>query len=109
MLLVDNAATAGAVKDIFEQSRTILEPAGAVSVAGAKAYLKARPHIQVSSNCLPDMLQAPTQPPRHDLEPLSYQDAVLLSRLPGLERHMLWAWRKDTRQQEWHQKGCLGR
>ena len=44
---MDNAAISGAIKDVFEHCRTVLEPAGAVAVAGAKAYLKARPHLQV--------------------------------------------------------------
>ncbi|KAK9806307.1 hypothetical protein WJX72_009564 [[Myrmecia] bisecta] len=46
ILLVDNAATSAAVKDVFNETRSILEPAGAVSVAGVKAYLKARPDIK---------------------------------------------------------------
>lgn len=40
MVLVDNAATSAAIRDIFNETRSILEPAGAVAVAGAKAYLK---------------------------------------------------------------------
>ena len=47
ILQVDNAAISAAIKDVFNETRTILEPAGAVAVAGVKAYLKARPHIQV--------------------------------------------------------------
>lgn len=47
ILLVDNAAISGAIKDVFNHCRTVLEPAGAVAVAGAKAYLKSRPHLQV--------------------------------------------------------------
>ena len=38
MLLVDNDATCAAIKDVFEDTRSILEPAGALAVAGAKAY-----------------------------------------------------------------------
>jgi threonine dehydratase len=38
MLLVDNDATCAAIKDVFEDTRSILEPAGALSIAGAKAY-----------------------------------------------------------------------
>jgi threonine dehydratase len=34
---------------VFNETRTILEPAGAVAVAGVKAYLKARPQIQASA------------------------------------------------------------
>ena len=47
-LQVDNAAISAAIKDVFNETRTILEPAGAVAVAGVKAYLKARPHLQVT-------------------------------------------------------------
>ena len=46
VVLVDNAATSAAIKDIFTETRTILEPAGALGVAGAKAYL-AREGMQV--------------------------------------------------------------
>ena len=40
VVLVDNAATSAAIRDVFNETRSILEPAGAVAVAGAKAYLK---------------------------------------------------------------------
>jgi threonine dehydratase len=38
VILVDNDEICAAIKDIFEETRSILEPAGALSVAGAKAY-----------------------------------------------------------------------
>ncbi|KAL4440476.1 hypothetical protein ABPG75_003477 [Micractinium tetrahymenae] len=38
--LVDNSAISTAIKDVFNETRTILEPAGAVAVAGAKAFLQ---------------------------------------------------------------------
>ncbi len=38
MILVDNDAICAAIKDVFEDTRSILEPAGALAVAGAKAY-----------------------------------------------------------------------
>ncbi|KAI8464153.1 MAG: threonine dehydratase I [Monoraphidium minutum] len=41
VVLVDNAAISAAIKDVFNETRSILEPAGAVAVAGAKAWLKA--------------------------------------------------------------------
>mmetsp|Transcript_7172 Transcript_7172/g.12363 ORF Transcript_7172/g.12363 Transcript_7172/m.12363 type:complete len:348 (+) Transcript_7172:26-1069(+) len=44
VLLVDNAAISAAIKDVFNETRCILEPAGAVAVAGAKAWLKAHKH-----------------------------------------------------------------
>ena len=46
---VDNASISAAIKDVFNETRTILEPAGAVGVAGVKAYLKARPELKVGS------------------------------------------------------------
>ncbi len=39
VILVDTDATCAAIKDVFEDTRAILEPAGALSVAGAKAYV----------------------------------------------------------------------
>ena len=38
MVLVDTDAICAAIKDVFEDTRTIMEPAGALSVAGLKAY-----------------------------------------------------------------------
>jgi threonine dehydratase len=38
MIRVDNDAICAAIKDAFEDTRSILEPAGALPVAGAKAY-----------------------------------------------------------------------
>jgi threonine dehydratase len=40
MVLVDNDAICAAIKDVFEDTRSILEPAGALSVAGAKLYAR---------------------------------------------------------------------
>lgn len=40
VVLVDNASISRAIKDVFNETRSILEPSGAVAVAGAKAYLK---------------------------------------------------------------------
>lgn len=48
ILLVNNASTSAAVKDVFNETRAILEPAGAVALAGARDYLQTRPHIKVS-------------------------------------------------------------
>ena len=39
VILVDTDAICAAVKDVFEDTRTILEPSGALSVAGIKAYV----------------------------------------------------------------------
>jgi threonine dehydratase len=38
MVLVDTDAICAAIKDVFEDTRSILEPAGALAIAGAKAY-----------------------------------------------------------------------
>src|ERR1700693_5162919 len=38
MVLVDTDAICAAIKDAFEDTRSILEPAGALSIAGVKAY-----------------------------------------------------------------------
>lgn len=40
MVVVDNDAICAAIKDVYEDSRTILEPAGALSVAGIKSYVE---------------------------------------------------------------------
>ena len=45
-MLVDNAACSAAIKDVFNETRSILEPSGALAVAGASAYLQ-RQGIQV--------------------------------------------------------------
>ena len=42
MVLVDNDDICAAIKDVFEDTRTILEPAGALAVAGAKAWVEKR-------------------------------------------------------------------
>ena len=40
MIVVDNDAICAAIKDVFEDTRSILEPAGALAVAGIKEYAK---------------------------------------------------------------------
>jgi threonine dehydratase len=40
MVLVDTDEICAAIKDVFEDTRSILEPAGALAVAGAKAYVE---------------------------------------------------------------------
>jgi threonine dehydratase len=40
IILVDTDAICAAIKDIFEDTRSITEPAGALAVAGAKAYIE---------------------------------------------------------------------
>src|SRR4051812_8509081 len=40
VILVDTDATCAALKDVFEDTRAILEPAGALAIAGMKAYVE---------------------------------------------------------------------
>ena len=40
MVLVNTDAICAAIKDVFEDTRAVLEPAGALAVAGAKEYAK---------------------------------------------------------------------
>ncbi|MEZ0272352.1 PLP-dependent threonine dehydratase [Methylobacillus sp. MM3] len=40
MILVDNDAICAAIKDVFEDTRSILEPSGALAIAGLKEYAK---------------------------------------------------------------------
>ncbi|MBG90210.1 MAG: threonine ammonia-lyase, biosynthetic [Actinobacteria bacterium] len=43
---VDTDEICAAIKDIYEETRSIVEPAGALSVAGIKAYLNANPKLK---------------------------------------------------------------
>ena len=40
IVLVDTDAICAAIKDVFQDTRAILEPAGALAIAGAKAYVE---------------------------------------------------------------------
>ena len=40
MIVVDNDEICAAIKDVFEDTRSILEPAGALALAGLKAYVE---------------------------------------------------------------------
>ncbi len=54
IILVDTDAICAAIKDIFEDTRSITEPAGALAVAGAKAYAEReglRNETLVAINC----------------------------------------------------------
>jgi len=42
MVLVDTDAMCAAIKDVFEDTRVVLEPAGALAIAGAKAWIEKR-------------------------------------------------------------------
>ena len=50
VILVDTDAICAAIKDVFEDTRSILEPAGALAVAGAKEY--ARQHKLKDKNLI---------------------------------------------------------
>ena len=50
IILVDTDAICAAIKDVFEDTRSILEPAGALAVAGAKEY--ARQHKLKDKNLI---------------------------------------------------------
>jgi len=45
MIVVSNDEICAAIKDVFEETRAVLEPAGALSVAGMKRYVQAN-HLQ---------------------------------------------------------------
>jgi threonine dehydratase len=54
ILLVDTDAICAALKDVFEDTRAVLEPAGALSVAGVKAWCErhsSRDHTFVAIAC----------------------------------------------------------
>ncbi|MES2296237.1 MAG: threonine ammonia-lyase, biosynthetic [Pseudomonadota bacterium] len=40
VIIVDTDAISAAIKDVFQDTRSILEPAGALAIAGAKAYVE---------------------------------------------------------------------
>jgi threonine dehydratase len=42
MVLVDTDAMCAAIKDVFEDTRVVLEPAGALAIAGVKAWVEKR-------------------------------------------------------------------
>jgi threonine dehydratase len=44
IILVDTDAVCTAIKDVFQDTRSILEPSGALSIAGAKAYIERAKH-----------------------------------------------------------------
>jgi threonine dehydratase len=46
MILVTNDEICAAIKDSFEEARSILEPSGALAVAGLKRYLQQNPKLQ---------------------------------------------------------------
>ncbi|OLL24353.1 Threonine dehydratase, mitochondrial [Neolecta irregularis DAH-3] len=51
MVLVSTDEICAAIKDVFEDTRSIVEPAGALSVAGLKKYLTLNPPTSQTSYC----------------------------------------------------------
>lgn len=52
MVLVSTDEICAAIKDVFEDTRTIMEPAGALAVAGAKRYFEERRLRDVDVACI---------------------------------------------------------
>lgn len=50
VIRVNTDEIAAAIKDIFEDTRSITEPSGALSVAGMKRYIKSHPEINHAEN-----------------------------------------------------------
>lgn len=50
IVLVDTDEISAAIKDIFEDTRSIVEPSGAMTVAGVKKYIASNPDIDHSKN-----------------------------------------------------------
>jgi threonine dehydratase len=46
IILVDTDAVCAAIKDVFQDTRSILEPSGALAIAGAKAYVERARHTK---------------------------------------------------------------
>ncbi len=46
VILVDTDAVCAAIKDVFQDTRSILEPAGALAIAGMKAYVERASHTK---------------------------------------------------------------
>ncbi len=51
IIIVDNDAICAAIKDVFQDTRSILEPSGALAIAGAKAYIE---RSQLTKNPIKD-------------------------------------------------------
>ena len=58
VILVDTDDTCAAIKDVFEDPRSILEPAGALAIAGAKRYVEQNRYRWVTSRTLTDLAGA---------------------------------------------------
>lgn len=85
VVLVNNAAISGAIRDVYSETRTVLEPAGALAVAGARAYLERN-----SCQVLEVVLRAqPQLPGAVDAQPGHYlhKHAELHRRRVYLQRH----------------------
>ena len=60
MILVDTDAICAAIKDVFEDTRSILEPAGALAIAGAKAWVARHPERRTGSWSRSPPVRTPT-------------------------------------------------
>jgi threonine dehydratase len=61
MVTVSTDETCAAIKDVFEENRSILEPAGALAVAGLKAWSARRPQGEAPRNLVAILSGANTQ------------------------------------------------
>jgi threonine dehydratase len=61
MVTVSTDETCAAIKDVFEENRSILEPAGALAVAGLKAWSARRPEGEAPLNLVAILSGANTQ------------------------------------------------
>ena len=52
VMMVRTDQTCAALKDVFEDTRSILEPSGALAVAGAKEWLNANPDFEGDVVCI---------------------------------------------------------
>ena len=52
VIRVDTDAICAAIKDIFEDTRTVMEPSGALAVAGMKVYMERSPQIDPLSSMI---------------------------------------------------------
>ena len=82
--MVSNAAASGAIRDVYDETRTVLEAAGALSVAGARAYLKrnniqARPAPPGTPPPLPAACCPRRRPPPAPIHKMHSSDAHLVS------------------------------
>ena len=95
MVRVDTDAICAAIKDVFEDTRAVLEPAGALAVAGAKAYaaqhkLKEKTLVAIASGANMNFDRLRFVAERAEVgEQREAILAVTLSEKPGSLKHFL--------------------